>query len=312
MKIPNFVRNLSHDAEVGLLQPVLSRDEEIEDILRIISSPEKPSCVLLGPPGSGKSALVEGLAYKLHIENKLPLKIFLVDLAAMNSGTPYRGDIEKRAMELKEFATDKNVVLFIDEFHMLAGLGRAGDSGASSDVSQILKPELAKGTIRCIGATTEGEFNTYIRPDTAMVRRFQLVRLRSLEGGQLDKVVRAKLSNSESRLLIRFTPDAVDRIIHTAKALFPSRAEPDRSLDILRLITQKYNNRVDLRSTPKHNLKEAFEMLDKQRNQLTINDIDSATSVAKEWLGLGLLDTRTITSQELEQQLSEIANKLQG
>jgi ATP-dependent Clp protease ATP-binding subunit ClpC len=311
MKTPDFVRSLGHDAELGLLQPTISRDEENAEILRILSSPEKANCVLLGPPGAGKSAIVEGIAYLIHSQKISPLQIYLVDLAAMSAGTMYRGMTEERAKKLIDFASsDKNIVLFIDEFHTLAGMGRTQDTGASSDVSQMLKPALARGTIRCIGATTEEEFNQYLQPDAAFVRRFQLVRIRSLEGEQLVSILKAKLSDLEARLMIRFDPDACTKIIQLAAKLFPTRAEPDRALDVLRRIGQRYETRRNLRQVASHTLEDALELLEVQRQLLTNKNLSRAAKQAKTWLGLDSVTLIVISPEELESHLVEIVSRI--
>lgn len=311
MKVPNFVRDLSKSADLGMLQPAISRDEEISAITRILSAPEKPNCALLGPPGSGKTAIVEGLAYQIRADGSFPFRIFVVDLPSLNAGTMYRGMIEERTKELLEFgSSNRNIVLFIDEFHMLAGLGRASESGASSDVSQILKPALARGTIRCIGATTEEEFTTYLQPDAAMIRRFQVVRVKSLLGTKLESVINAKLTDLGARLQLSFPPETCAWIMAAAESLFPARAEPDRSLDIVRKISSNHGDRINLRICEQLPLGQSLGILDYQMKQIQSGDLLGAATAAKKWLGIADVQNKILEKTDIDDAIESLRSNV--
>ena len=173
-----FATNLTDNAKKGLLDPVIGRDEEIRRLIQVLSRRTKNNPVLIGEPGVGKTAVVEGLAIRIgndDVPEKLKGKeIFSLDLASILAGAKFRGDFEERLKSLLiEIEKQKNkIILFIDELHSLVG---AGGVDGSLDASNIFKPALARGELHCVGATTFDEYRKYIEKDKALERRFQQV-----------------------------------------------------------------------------------------------------------------------------------------
>ena len=176
--LDKYTQNLTKMAQNGKLDPVIGRDEEVRRVIQILSRRTKNNPVLVGDPGVGKTAVVEGIAQRI-IKNDVPeslknCQIFSLDLGLLLAGTKYQGEFEERLKNiLKEIEeSTEPIILFIDEMHMLVG---AGSSGGAMDASNLLKPALARGLLRCIGATTIKEYKKYIEKDAALERRFQKV-----------------------------------------------------------------------------------------------------------------------------------------
>ena len=175
----NFGTDLTAIAQKGGLDPVVGREKEIQRIVQILSRRKKNNPIIIGEPGVGKSAIVEGLAQRIfshHVPHSLYNKrIIALDVTSLVAGTQYRGQFEERLRRLiKEVKTHPEIILFIDEIHTIIG---AGSAPGSLDAANILKPALARGEIQCIGATTTGEFKKTIEKDGALDRRFQKIML---------------------------------------------------------------------------------------------------------------------------------------
>lgn len=175
--LDNFSRDLIKLAEQGKLDPVIGREKEINRIAQILSRRKKNNPIVIGEPGSGKTAIVEGLAIKIHQgdcpKNLADKRIVSLDLTSVVAGTKYRGQFEERLKAiLEELVDNDNVVVFIDEIHTIIG---TGNSSGSLDASNIIKPALSRGEIQCIGATTLDEYRENIEKDGALERRFQKV-----------------------------------------------------------------------------------------------------------------------------------------
>ena len=176
--LDQFCTNLNKKAIEGKVDPIIGREEEIERIVQILCRRLKNNPLFVGDPGVGKTALAEGLAKKI-VDKKVPkvllnTKVFSLEMSTLLAGTRYRGDFEERLNNLlKEITSSNENILFIDEIHTVIGAGAT--SGGSIDASNILKPALANGTLRCIGSTTYSEFRKYFEKDSALARRFQKI-----------------------------------------------------------------------------------------------------------------------------------------
>ena len=174
--LEKFGRNLNDEVKNGKMDPVIGRDDEIRNIIMILSRKTKNNPVLIGEPGVGKTAIVEGLAQRIvkeDVPNGLKNKtIYELDMGALVAGAKYRGEFEERlkAVLNKVKESDGNIIMFIDEIHLIVG---AGKSDGALDASNMLKPMLARGELHCIGATTLNEYRNYIENDAALERRFQ-------------------------------------------------------------------------------------------------------------------------------------------
>jgi ATP-dependent Clp protease ATP-binding subunit ClpC len=230
-----FTRELTSEEIAQDLDNVAFREAEIDRLMIILARRQKNNPLLIGEPGVGKSALIEGLAKKISEGKAHPslakMKIYEVDLASMIAGTMYRGEFEERIKQLIDEATNNpNVVLFIDEIHNLMG---AGSNSGSLDAANILKPALARGTIRCIGATTPSEFKKFMENDGALTRRFQLLRLDEPDKEQTKKMLKATKDSFEQHHGVYFSNEVIDALVDFAAEYIPNRHFPDKAVDIL-------------------------------------------------------------------------------
>ncbi|MCI0419068.1 MAG: AAA family ATPase [Acidobacteria bacterium] len=232
----SFARDLTAAAIRDELEPVSCREKEIERVITTLLRQSKNNPVLIGDAGVGKTAVVEGLAQRVMtgavpIALK-PARILSLSHLDLIAGTTFRGQYERRLQALiHEASNDRNIILFIDELHNLIGAGSA--LGQPLDAANMLKPALAGGRLRVIGATTESEYNSYIQSDAALERRFQPIRIEELDRGETLQVLRAR----RPRLEIHHLVNIQDTALETAEALsiryLPNRQQPDRSIDLL-------------------------------------------------------------------------------
>ena len=230
-----FARELTAPATVDKLDPVIGRENEIQRVIEVLCRRTKNNPILLGEPGTGKTAIVEGLAQRL-VSGEVPdllhgCRIFALDLALMVAGTMYRGEFEARIKQLvEEVKEDPHVILFIDEIHNLVG---AGSSSGSLDAANILKPALARGEIRCIGATTWNEFKKHIEPDAALERRYQPVEVIEPELPVVRRMLEGVKSRYESHHSVSYDEEALDAAVRMAQRYLTDRFFPDKAIDIL-------------------------------------------------------------------------------
>src|SRR5262245_26371670 len=234
--LTDFTRDLTAAALRDELEPVTGRDREIDRVITILLRQSKNNPVLIGEAGVGKTAVVEGLAHRI-ITNRVPsvlknvsiLSLRRTDLLACAS---FRGQYEKRLKAVIDQASDSEfIILFIDELHNLIGAGSA--LGAPMDAANMLKPALANGKIRVIGATTEYEYGLYIRADAALERRFQPVRVVELGREQTLEALRARQTRLEMHHLLSITEGALEAATDLSLKHLPDRRQPDRSIDLL-------------------------------------------------------------------------------
>ena len=230
-----YARNLNKEAEEGIIEPSIGRDSEIRRILQIISRKTKNNPILVGEPGTGKTAIVEGLAHRI-IRGDIPLelkgiKVYSLDLTALMAGASVQGEFETRLKGvIEEVTSDKDILLFIDEIHLLIGAGRT--SGAM-DAANILKPAMARGQIKVIGATTTDEFRKYIESDKAFARRFQTIMVEEPDVDSAITILRGIKNRFEKFHRIKILDEAVVAAVHLSYRYINERFLPDKAIDLL-------------------------------------------------------------------------------
>lgn len=235
--------NLTEKAFNGLLDPVIGRDEEIKRMIEILCRRTKNNPILIGEAGVGKTALAEELSRRI-INGEVPIllrnkKVISLDMASLVAGTKYRGEFEDRINKiLKEVEDNSDIILFIDEVHTLVG---AGGAEGAIDASNIFKPALARGKLRCIGATTTEEYKKYIEKDSALERRFQKVVVEKPTKDTVKNILMKLKSVYEKFHLVNINEEVIDLIINLSEKYVYDRNEPDRSIDILDEVCSKVN-----------------------------------------------------------------------
>jgi len=266
--LDNFSRDLNKLAEAGKLDPVIGRDREILRIAQILSRRKKNNPIIIGEPGCGKTALVEGLAIKIVNgecpRNLVDKRIVNLDLTSVVAGTKYRGQFEERMkVIIEELQANPNIIVFIDEIHTLVG---SGNSAGSMDGSNIFKPALSRGELQCIGATTLDEFRKNIEKDGALERRFQKVIVEPssvMETIQILKNVRDKY---ESFHKVSYTDDVIEACVKLADRYITDREFPDKAFDIL--------DEVGARMQTELKVPEVIEELKKKASEIKQQKID--------------------------------------
>ncbi len=230
-----FARELTAPDTVSKLDPVIGRDAETDRLIEVLCRRTKNNPILLGEPGVGKTAIVEGLAQRLAAGDVPDIlqgkRVYAVDLALMVAGTMYRGEFEARLKQLvEEVRLDPQAVLFIDEIHNLVG---AGSTSGSLDAANILKPALARGEIRCIGATTWNEYKKHLEPDAALERRFQAVDVPEPSAELAAQMLQGLKTRYEEHHGVVYEPDAVASAIRLSERYLTDRFFPDKAIDVL-------------------------------------------------------------------------------
>ena len=233
--LAEYARDLTALAQQGAFDPLVGRDVEVERIIQILSRRTKNNPILLGEPGVGKTAIVEGLAQRI-VEGGVPLflaqrKILALDLSLIVAGTKYRGQFEERLKGiLKELKENLDLIVFIDEIHSLIG---AGSAEGSLDAANILKPALSRGEISCIGATTWKEYRKYIEKDRSLLRRFQAIMVAPPDEKETLRILEGVRERYETFHHVHYTPDAIRTAVYQASRYIPDRFFPDKAIDIL-------------------------------------------------------------------------------
>ncbi|MHB8798257.1 MAG: ATP-dependent Clp protease ATP-binding subunit [Thermoanaerobaculia bacterium] len=233
--LAEYARDLTALAAQGTFDPLVGRDKEVERIIQILSRRTKNNPILLGEPGVGKTAIVEGLAQRI-VEGAVPLflanrKILAMDLSLIVAGTKYRGQFEERLKGiLKELKENQDLIIFIDEIHSLIG---AGSAEGSLDAANILKPALSRGEIACIGATTLKEYRKYIEKDRSLLRRFQAITVSPPSEEETLEILEGVRERYERFHRVRYTPDAVKTAVYQSSRYIPDRFFPDKAIDLL-------------------------------------------------------------------------------
>lgn len=233
--LAEYGHDITAAARDGKLDPVHGRDREIDRVIQILGRRRKNNAMLVGDPGVGKSAIVEGIALRM-VRGQVPeemsgKRIISLDLAAVVAGTKFRGDFEKRLKGIiSEIQGRNDIILFIDEFHTIVGAGRAE---GSLDAANILKPALSRGEIQCIGATTVEEFTKYIEKDGALDRRFQKVLVEKTDAEETVAILRLLCPNYESHHHVRYDAAALQACVTLSERYVTSRCLPDKAVDVM-------------------------------------------------------------------------------
>ena len=232
--LDKFGHDLTQLAREGKLDPVIGRQTEMERVTQILSRRKKNNPILIGEPGVGKSAIVEGLAMRI-VRGEAPAlqdkRIMALDIASIVAGTTYRGQFEERMKNLiQELHSSPDVILFIDEIHTIIG---AGNASGSLDAANILKPALARGELQCIGATTTNEYRLSIEKDGALERRFQKVSVQPATAEETLTILQHLSNNYSSYHHISYTPEAIRACVTMADRYLSDRAFPDKAIDVM-------------------------------------------------------------------------------
>ncbi len=298
--INRFAINLNEMAQSGKLDPVIGRDDEIRRVLQILSRRTKNNPILIGEPGVGKTAIVEGLAHRI-VKGDVPdnlksKKVFSLDMGALIAGAMYKGEFEERLKSVvKEvIASDGEIILFIDEIHTLVG---AGKGEGAMDAANILKPALARGELRAIGATTLNEYQKYFEKDKALERRFQLVMVDEPDASDAISILRGLKERYENHHRVRIKDEAIVSAVELSSRYITDRHLPDKAIDLIDEAASKL--RLEMNSVP-----EEIDELERRIKQLEIerqgikreNDKQKLSLIEKEL-------------SELNQQRSELRAK---
>ena len=234
--LEQYCTNLNERAEAGKIDPLIGRDKEVTRTIQILCRRQKNNPLLVGDPGVGKTAIGEGLA-RMIVKKQVPavLKnatIFQLDMGVLLAGTRYRGDFEERIKQvIKEIEEHDDAIMFIDEIHTIIGAGAT--SGGAMDASNLLKPALAKGTLRCIGSTTYKEYRQHFEKDRALVRRFQKVDIYEPNVEDTIKILNGIKSNYEEHHNVRYTQEAVKVAVELSHRYINDRKLPDKAIDVI-------------------------------------------------------------------------------
>ena len=234
--LDQFCINLNKKSLDGKIDPLIGRKLEVDRTIQILCRRQKNNPIFVGDPGVGKTAIAEGLAKRI-VEKDVPeiiqdAVIYSLDMGALLAGTRYRGDFEERLKEvLKDLQKVKKSILFIDEIHTVIGAGAT--SGGSMDASNLLKPSLSNGTLRCIGSTTYKEFNNYFEKDRALVRRFQKIDIKEPSKEETIKILNGLKSYYEEHHQIKYSSDAIISAVELSNKYIGDRKLPDKAIDVL-------------------------------------------------------------------------------
>lgn len=271
--LDKYARDLTQAAIDGKLDPVIGRDEEIRRTIQILSRRTKNNPVLIGQPGVGKTAVVEGLAQRIA-DGDVPAalmgrKVFNLDLGQLIAGAKYRGEFEERLKAvINEVKEDGTIILFIDEIHTIVGAGKAGDSGM--DAGNLLKPMLARGELRCIGATTVDEYRQYMEKDAALERRFQQVMVEEPTPEETISILRGLCEKYELFHKVRISDDSLIEAVRLSDRYIADRFLPDKAIDLVdeaasKVQSQATSKPIELEEVERTLLRYEMELLSLKR-----------------------------------------------
>ena len=307
-----YAINLNEQARKGKLDPVIGRDEEIRRVLQILSRRTKNNPILVGEPGVGKTAIAEGIAHRIidgdvpeNLRNK---QIYSLDMGALIAGAKYKGEFEERlkAVVKEVISSDGEILLFIDEIHTLVG---AGKSDGAMDAANILKPALARGELRSIGATTLDEYQKYFEKDKALERRFQIVMVDEPDEMSSISILRGLKERYENHHKVRIKDDAIIAAVQLSERYITDRFLPDKAIDLMDEAAAKL--RIEVDSVP-----EALDEITRRIKQLEIereaikreNDTEKLQQLGKEIADLKEEETKFRAKWQSEK---ELVNRIQ-
>ncbi|MGC8869161.1 MAG: AAA family ATPase [Sulfurihydrogenibium sp.] len=320
--LEKFTVDLTKLAKEGKLDPVIGREREIQQVIEILLRRTKNNPVLIGEAGVGKTAIVEGLAQKI-VNKEVPeelynKKILSLDLGALVAGTKYRGEFEERMKSLlDELKKDPNIILFIDELHTIVG---AGKGEGASDAGQLLKPALARGEIRVIGATTLDEYRKYIEKDPALERRFQPVYVEEPDEETTVEILKALRPKLEKHHNVKISDKAIEAAVKLTGRYIPARNFPDKAIDALDQACARKKLKLVYASPEVIELERKIKMLDEQIVQASLDgdyEKEAKLKIEKANLEKQLKDLKAKSSnertklEELEKQLKEIDRQIE-
>ncbi len=308
-----YAKNLNELAKAGKLDPVIGRDEEIRRVLQILSRRTKNNPILIGEPGVGKTAIVEGLAQRVVNgdvpENLKSKKVFSLDMGALIAGAKYQGEFEERLKSVIKEVVDSagEVVLFIDEIHTLVG---AGATGGAMDAANILKPALSRGELQCIGATTLKEYQQYFEKDKALERRFQIVMVDEPDEASAISILRGLKERYENHHHIRILDEAIVAAVQLSVRYISDRFLPDKAIDLIDEAAARLRLQIDSVPEDLENVERAIRQLEIEREALKReNDTKKVEEISQELDKLNAQKAEIKTKWEQERHFVEIIQK---
>ena len=301
--LSQFGNDLTKQAMEGKLDPVIGRNEETDRIIEILSRRTKNNPCLIGEPGVGKTAVIEGLAQKIvngNIpENLKDKKVVTLDITSMVAGAKYRGDFEDRVKKcLAEVKRSKDIILFIDEIHTIVG---AGAAEGAIDAANILKPLLARGEIQVVGATTLKEYRKYIEKDTALERRFQPVNIEEPTIEDSKKILKGLRDKYEAHHNVKITDEAIDTAVELSNRYINDRFLPDKAIDLIDEASAKVKLKAFVEPEHLKNLEKELEKI--------INEKEEAINIQNYERAAKLRDKENELLEELEKENDKWKNK---
>ena len=283
--LEKFGRDLTKAAEKGEIDPVIGRKEEIERVIQILSRRTKNNPCLIGEPGVGKTAIAEGLALKI-VSNDVPeplknKRIISLDLTGMVAGTKFRGDFEERINSaIDEVKKSKDIILFIDELHMIIGSGAAE---GSADAANILKPSLARGDFQVIGATTINEYRKYIEKDAALERRFQPVTVGEPSESEAVAILKGLRDKYEAHHKVRITDESIDAAVKLSSRYIADRFLPDKAIDLIDEAASRVRLRTYTAPDDLQELENKYKELEQEKEEaVNTQDFERAANLRDE------------------------------
>ncbi|HLC39147.1 MAG TPA: ATP-dependent Clp protease ATP-binding subunit [Patescibacteria group bacterium] len=272
--LANYTLDLTQKASEGVLDPIVGRGPEIQRVLRILNRRNKNNPVLVGEPGVGKTAIVEGLAQKI-IAGDIPKniagkRILVLDLALLLAGTKYRGEFEERIKKVtKEIMQAKDIILFIDELHTIVG---AGSAEGAMDAANILKPALARGDLRLVGATTLDDYRKYIEKDPALERRLQMVKVDEPTPEETLQILQGIKKKYEEFHHVNISDEAIEAAVELSVRYISDRFLPDKAVDLIDEAASDASLYASPRNPELINLKKQYNELEKEKDQLVARE----------------------------------------
>ena len=309
--LEKYGRELTEEVKNGKLDPIIGRDEEIRRVIQILSRKTKNNPVLIGEPGVGKTAIAEGLAWRIYKQD-VPFslkdkKVYSLDLGALVAGAKYRGEFEERLKNvLNEIASSNDYILFIDEIHLLVG---AGKSEGSMDAANLLKPMLARGELHWVGATTLDEYRKYIETDAALERRMQKVLVSEPTIEETILILRGLKERFEIHHGVKITDNAIVSAANLSNRYITDRFLPDKAIDLIDEACASVRMQIDSLPAPIDEVNRRLMQLDIEKEALK-NETDERTLKRKENINKEY-DDLIIKKNELTKKWNEEKNKIQ-